>query len=96
MKCVCFDPTARKDLKGIIAYIYKDNPSAALRLRDKFNKTFRLLAREPHIGELQAEIAVDLRSFSVGSYVIYFQPKSSGVEIIRVLHGARDAESLFD
>ena len=96
MKHASFDPTARKDLKDIIAYIYKDNPTAARLLRDKFNKTFRLLAKEPFMGERRTEIAVTLRSFSVGNYVIYFRPVREGVEIIRVLHGARDTETLFD
>ena len=30
------------------------------------------------------------RSFPHGRYVVYFLPRSSGIEIVRVLHSARD------
>jgi len=41
-------------------------------------------------------LAARLRSFPVGSYVIFYRPMENGVEIVRVLHGARDLPPLFD
>jgi toxin ParE1/3/4 len=38
-------------------------------------------------------LASGLRSFPVGRYVIFYMPTPKGVEIVRVLHGARDADS---
>jgi hypothetical protein len=31
-----------------------------------------------------------LRSFSVGNYVVFYRPMQSGVEVVRVIHAARD------
>ena len=37
----------------------------------------------------------DIRSMPVGRYVIFYLPLPSGIEIVRVLHGARDIESVL-
>ena len=50
----------------------------------------------PEMGELRAEFATGCyRSFSVGNYVIYYAPAPDGILIARVLHGARDHNSLL-
>ena len=41
------------------------------------------------------ELAEGLRSFAVGRYVIFYRPISEGVEIVRVLHGSRDIDAIF-
>jgi toxin ParE1/3/4 len=38
---------------------------------------------------------LNLRSFPVGSYVIFYRPIEEGIEVIRVLHSARDIEDIF-
>ncbi len=39
----------------------------------------------------------ELRSFTLDRYVMFYVPVTDGVELIRVLHGARDiAGTLFD
>ena len=48
------------------------------------------------MGRSREELVPKLRSFPVGNYVIFYQPISDGVEIVRVLHGSRDIESLFE
>jgi toxin ParE1/3/4 len=40
-------------------------------------------------------LATDLHSFPLGRYVIFYVPRPKGVEIVRVLHGARDIESVL-
>jgi len=37
----------------------------------------------------------EIRTLAVGNYVIFYRPTAEGVEIARVLHGARDLETLF-
>jgi toxin ParE1/3/4 len=56
---------------------------------------FRVLARQPQLGWSRPELANDLRSFPVGRYVIFYAPTPKGVEIVRVLHGTRDIESVL-
>lgn len=86
---------ARIDLKGIYRYIAEDNRQAARKLQATFLARFSMLGRQPHIGEPRDELLSGLRSFPVGNYVIFYFPSDDRVRIARVLHGARDIESLF-
>ena len=47
------------------------------------------------MGRARPELAADLRSFPVGNYIIFYRPIEDGVEIVRVLSGARDIDALF-
>ena len=77
------------DLDEIIDYIASDNPKAALELYETFLKQFEYLSLFPEVGRLRKEFQPIVRSLPVGNYVIFFR-ESSPLEIIRVLHGARD------
>jgi toxin ParE1/3/4 len=37
----------------------------------------------------------DLRSFPVGSYLLLYRRDSAGIELVRVIHGARDLPNIF-
>lgn len=93
-------PLARDDLDAIWDYIgiENDRPAAAVRLLETLHEKFALLATQPLLGQHRedlADLVKDIRSFSVGSFVIYYHPTRDGVRIGRVLHGARDARALF-
>lgn len=85
-----FTDHARNDLHGIGAFIAKSNPVNAARFIAKLEKHCWLLASRPFIGQLRNELAPDLRSFSVGKYVIFFRPMTDGVVVLRIIHGARE------
>ena len=53
------------------------------------------MAKQSGIGRRRDELAAELRSLPIGRYVIFYLPIADGVEIIRVLHGARDIETIF-
>ncbi|MBM3942105.1 MAG: type II toxin-antitoxin system RelE/ParE family toxin [SAR202 cluster bacterium] len=53
------------------------------------------MAYHPRIGRRRSELAPELRSFAVQDYVILYRPMADGVEVVRILHGSRDIESLF-
>jgi len=36
-----------------------------------------------------------MRWHSVRKYLVFYIPRSDGIEVVRVLHGARDLEALF-
>ena len=88
-------PEAREDLKGIYRHIAAENPSAAEKSWDSFFEGIQLLARQPLLGQACPNLRPDLRAFTVGNYVIFYVPANDGVQIERVLHGARDIESSF-
>lgn len=81
-----------EDLLAIAEYIAGDNPSAAARWLDEIERTFTLLASYPSIGQEVGHIRPGLRRFCLGNYLIYFEPASSGVRVVRVLHGSRQIE----
>lgn len=87
---------AVSDLKEIWAYIAENNSHAADRLIDDFSRKFQLLAQNPAIGRDQSDYIVGMRAYPFKKYLIYYFPTDFGVEIYRVLHGARDIESLFE
>lgn len=86
---------ARTDLIEIGLYVARDNPAAASRLVDTIESKYEMLARAPGIGESRPELLPTLRSFTVRNYVIYYREISDGIEVVRVLHGARDAVAVF-
>ena len=88
-------PLAQADLDEIWEYVAADNPPAADRLVDTFLDKFLLLAKRPLLGELRSDLAPDLRSFSARKYVVYYRPTAGRIQIVRVLHGARDVKAIF-
>ena len=87
---------ARLDLEGIWFYIAQDDPAAADKFIQAVVSRFSKLAALPELGRRREELSPRLRSFPVGRYVIFYRPMENGIEIARVLHGARDLPPLFD
>lgn len=54
----------------------------------EFKQTFHLLGSQPLMGQSREDLAANLRSFSVGNYVILYRPAQSGIKVARVLHAA--------
>jgi toxin ParE1/3/4 len=86
---------AESDLDEIWDYIARDNPDAASKLLRTLGTKFEMLSKNPLIGQDRSELAPQMRSFSVGNYVIFYCPSSNGIEVVRVLHGARDMDGIF-
>ena len=41
-------------------------------------------------------MATGLRSLPLGNYIIFYRPIDDGIEVVRILHGARDLPPLFE
>ncbi len=89
-------PQAEADLIEIWIYIAQDSPTRADKLLDEIDEKSQTLAQSPFIGKARDELGPKIRSFPIGNYVLFYQPIEDGIEIIRVLHGARDIEALFN
>lgn len=89
-------PQAQEDLLDIWVHIASDSPFHADRFLDLLHDKMRLLADTPGIGSQRAELSPGLRGLPVGNYVIFYRQVSMAIEIVRVLHGSRDIEALFD
>lgn len=84
-----------QDLIELWLYIAEDNPAAADRLLDEIEAKCRLLSEQPRLGPARPDIRPELRYFPIGSYLILYREITGGVEIVRVVHGARDLPDLF-
>jgi toxin ParE1/3/4 len=88
-------PQADEDISQIYRHIAKDNLPAADDWLDRLYDRLALIAHNPQMGELRAELSPNLRIMSFGNYVIFFRPNQTGIEIARMLHGSRDIEAIF-
>jgi toxin ParE1/3/4 len=88
-------PQAVDDLFEIWEYIARRNAPAADALIRRLDDTFRTLASNPGIGQTQDRFRPGLRCFPVGRYLIFYLTIDDGIEVVRVLHGARDLPALF-
>ena len=91
------DPDVREDLDTIWDYIAIDNnsPGAASRQIETLYEKFILLATQPLLGQARDDLADNLRSFVVRPFVILYRPKSYGVEVVQIVHGAQDIYAVF-
>ena len=85
-----FTTDAFRDLEGITTWLGTRNPVAASQWTDRIEAECWRLARDPGIGQLRPDLATGLRFFPVGNYLIFYRASVEGIEVIRVIHGARD------
>ena len=83
-------PAARRDLDAIWLRIAEDDPTAADRFLDRLLVTCRKLAAMPGMGPERRDLAAGLRYFPLASYLIFYRPVAGGIQVARVIHGARD------
>ena len=81
---------AERDLSEIWDYIAEDNETAADKTLREIDARCQMLGEHPKMGRDRSDIVPRVRSFPVGNYLIFYRETSHGVEIIRVLHGARN------
>ena len=87
---------ATDDLAEIWDYIADDSETQADLFIDKIDRKLELLAEQPNLGRPRGELAENMRSFPIGRYVIFYVVMPSCIQVIRVLHSARDLAPLFD
>ena len=83
-------PLALADLAEIWSYIADDSEVNADRFLDRLETKLKLLATQPTMGRARPELMADLRSFPFERYVFFFVAAPDGIEIVRVVHSARD------
>ena len=87
-------PEAQSHLDEICAYIAAESVDAALRVLDGFEHAFDQLASMPEIGHTREDLtARPVKFWGVYSYLIVYDPASTPLIVIAVLHGARDVEA---
>jgi toxin ParE1/3/4 len=102
-RSISIAPRADKDIDehfGLIAA--GAGIDAAARFHDRLYEMFRLIAWMPGAGKLygfRRKRLSTLRSWPVKGYrnfLIFYRRTRRGIEIVRVLHGARDIQRIFE
>jgi len=84
--------TAERDLDDIFEYIKKDNPTAAMSLLDRFDKSISNLELNPFIGVIPKDERLKrlgYRMLVVDRYLVFYVVQTQVVQIRRIIHGAR-------
>ena len=85
-----FTSHARDELLDVWAYIAAQNLPAADRVLDRLEKGCQPLREFPLFGRARPEIAADARSIAVGRWVVLHRLVEGGVQVARIVDGARD------
>jgi plasmid stabilization system protein ParE len=89
--------SAKADVREIVNYIRQRNPGAGTRVRSELRAAMRKLADFPGMGHARADVGDDaLRFWPIYSYLIVYRHPTTPLQIIRVLHGARDIERILN
>jgi toxin ParE1/3/4 len=87
--------SANDDIDDILAAIIPENEDAAWRWYSGLYEKFDVLAHSPGIGRLRDELRLNLHMFPFGNYLIFYLIVPNGVQIVRVIHGARDVPQVL-
>ena len=94
---VVFSKAAIADIDEIWTYI-ADNSN--MESADRFLTTIRdkcsSLVNSPKGFRLRPELSSLLRSYPIKRYVVFYQEIEKGIQIVRILHSARDIDAIFE
>ncbi len=78
-------------MQDIWDFVALDNVGAAGQLEDEFFNTFEKLARQPRMGHVRPDLTErDVLFWPIGSYLVIYRQLQRTLEIVAILHGARD------
>ena len=86
---------ALSDLEEIWLYIGIDNPSAVDDLVERIYTDCETLQQYPDLGRKRDEVLPGMRSLAIEKYVVYYRLNDTVLEIVRILSGFRDVDSIF-
>lgn len=87
---VVYLPSADADLVEIHTYIFERAGDAADRQIDRIRHELERLRAHPLSAPSRPEIAASARGLTIGSYTALHRVAEDRVEIVRVVHAARD------
>ena len=99
MPIVIRSPQAEDDLDSIGHDVAERMQSleSAFRVLDAIEETIELAAQYPQSGQGRPDLGRNVRQFTVRNYdyVVFFREAEEGIELVRVLHAARDIPNVF-
>ncbi len=92
---VRFNPKAKADLQSAIRYIAAYSRKTARRWAASIRENCAKLGETPGLCVPKAELGANVRMLVVGSYLVFYETGTKGVEILRIFHGARDWQGIL-
>lgn len=90
-------PAAADDLDELLAFVARDSASRAEIVAGRLRVAIHRAARHPLLGHVHSSIDDPaLRVWVAAPYVIVYRHASRPIEIVRILHGARDVGTILD
>jgi plasmid stabilization system protein ParE len=84
-------PAAELDLAEIVDYIARDSPQNAMKVFDRIHLAARNIAEMPGMGHRREDVTdKPVLFWAVYSYLLVYRPDKRPLEILRIVHGARD------
>jgi antitoxin ParD1/3/4/toxin ParE1/3/4 len=89
-------PAAQRDLRVLQAYIAQENIQVARRVLAEIRVACARLADNPHLGHTRQDLTDQpVRFWLVQTYYIIYRPETRPLEIVRIVHSARDIPHLL-
>ncbi|MCE3267716.1 MAG: plasmid stabilization system [Solirubrobacterales bacterium] len=95
MPRISLSAQAEIDFDDIWFSIALSSPRAADRMLDRLAYRMSMLEDFPELGPARPELGAGARVLVEGNYLIIYRLVSDEVEVVRVMHGARDLRRLF-
>ena len=94
MGTLTFTPAARQDLLDLWLIIAATNPKTADRIVDRIEAACTHLRDYPHLGPARPRIGDGARALIIDRWLALYKIEPEGVQIVRVIDGARDLDEL--
>ena len=99
---IIVQPAAQRDLENIGDYLAQRSMTAADRFSYRAAESFDILLSNPTLGSsfdfpnpaLRGLRAWPMKGFR--KYLIFYRSQDYGIEILRILHGARDIQRILE
>ena len=89
-------PKAEADLEGIGDRIAQRNPARAVTYIQELRERCLRIGDFPHAGPPRPQWGTGIRIAVHGKYLIVYRVHNDAVQVLRVVHGARDLDALFE
>lgn len=93
---VVFTKSARQDLRAIALRIAERNPKRALTYIGELEGYCKDITPFPDAGTPRPQWGVGVLTRYFGRYIIVFRSRDGAVQILRIVHGARKLDTLFE
>jgi toxin ParE1/3/4 len=89
-------PDAEADLEGIGDKIAEFNAARAVTYVRELRERCHRIGEFPHAGPPRPQWGEGIRIAIHGSYIAVYRVRDEMVQVLRVVHGARDLDALFE